>query len=420
MLNVGSDVGLTMSKITDKQARAIKPGDKPKQTGVTGLTLRPAETKGRGRWVLRYVSPVTGKRRDMGLGAYPDIPVAEALKRASTAREMIASGNDPILARQAQAAIPTFEQSARSRYAQLKPGYRNIKHCHDWISSLERHAFPKIGAIKVGAMTPQHFAGMLRPIWLEIPETARRIKQRCHSVMASCFAQGHTQGNPVDVVSMLLPKQGPTQNHQPAIPWLEVPAFVAEHLSRDPVLGARAALLFLILTAARSGEVRGARWREIDLQAKLWTVPANRMKAHKAHRVALSGAAVDLLREQWPEGEPPADALVFPSLRSKVLSDMALTLLLRKSHAPSDTQGRVATAHGFRSSFRNWAADHGYQSDIAERALAHLIGNKVQAAYERTDRLEARITMMEQWADHVTGKTGAKVVPIRANIGTQP
>lgn len=408
-----------MAKITNKQAKAIKPGDKDKATGIPGLALKPTETKGRGKWNLRFVSPVTGKRRDMGLGTYPEVPVAEALKRGREVREMIAAGADPILKRQKQATIPTFERAARSRYEQLKPGFRNAKHRQDWIRSLEMYAFPSIGAIKVGAMTPQHFANMLRPIWLEIPETARRIKQRCHSVMASCFAQGHTQGNPVDVVSMLLPKQGPTQNHQPAIPWPEVPAFVAKHLTRDPVLGARAALLFLILTAARSGEVRGARWREIDLQAKLWTVPAERMKAHKAHRVALSGAAVDLLREQWPEGEPPADALVFPSLRGKMLSDMALTSLLRKSNTPSDTQGRIATAHGFRSSFRNWAADHGYQSDIAERALAHVIGNKVQAAYERTDRLDARVAMMEQWADHVTGSTGTKVVPIRANIGTK-
>jgi integrase len=179
-------------------------------------------------------------------------------------------------------------------------------------------------------------------------------------------------------------------------------------------MGGRAALLFAILTAARSGEVRGATWAEIDLDKRLWTVPAARMKAGRAHRVPLSDDALALLRVQRGDETPAPDALVFPALRGGELSDMALTSLLRKAQAESDVPGRIATAHGFRSSFRNWAADHGVGTELAERALAHTIGNKVQAAYERSDRLDARVKLMQSWADHVMGRAAdARVVSIR-------
>lgn len=398
--------------ITDRQARAIKPGDKPKPTGITGLTLKPTQTKGRGKWVLRYVSPVTGKRRDMGIGSYPDVAVAKALKQGRKARELLAADVDPIMKKQAESAIPTFEQAARRRYEQLKPGFKSHRRAN-WIRGLEMYAFPHIGDMRVDALTPRHFAAMLRPIWLDKADMARRVKQRCHDVMASSYAQGHTQGNPLDVVARLLPKQTKPIRHYPAMPWRYVPAFVDEHLRNAQ--DARAALLYLILTAARSEEVLGARWGEVELDAKLWTIPPERMKANNPHRVPLSEAAVALLREQI-EGEPPADALVFPSVRGKQLTDMALTMVLRKANAPSDVPGRTATAHGFRASFRNWAADHGYDEALAERALAHTIGNKVQAAYERTDRLEARIAMMEQWAGHVMGGARANVVAIHRKV----
>lgn len=389
-------------KITDRQARAIKPTDKPLAAGVTGLTLQPTTVQGRGKWNLRFVSPVTGKRRDMGLGVFPDVAVADALEEAERARKMIAAGSDPIDARQVLQTVPTFEQAARERWAQVAPSFRNVKHKTQWMSSLEQHIFPSIGALKVDALTPKHFADALAPIWLEIPETAKRTKMRCADVMSACWARGFTQSNPLDVVEHLLPSNAAVfrQHHQPAMAWKDVPAFIKQHLSEKPIVGARAALLFLILTAARSGEVRGATWQEIDFDAALWTVPAARMKAGKDHRVPLSGAALDLLRHQlWGEYKPRPDALIFPALRGGQLSDMALTSFLRRVKPASDVVGRVATAHGFRSSFRNWAADNGYESDLAERALAHVIANKVQAAYERTDRLEARQKMMSQWAE---------------------
>lgn len=404
-----------MAKITDRQARTIKPGGRAIPTGITGLTLQPSTKPGRGKWNLRFVSPMTGKRRDMGLGVYPDTGVSDALSAADRARQQIAAGIDPIVARDDQQSLPSFEQAARARWEQVSPAFRNEKHRAQWISSLERHVFPYIGAYKVDALTPRHFADMLRRIWLEIPETAKRVKMRCADIMASCWAHGHIQSNPLDVVAHLLPatKSAATIRHQPAMPWQLVQCFVNAHLAKEPLLGARAALLFAILTAARSGEVRGATWGEIDFHAKLWVIPASRMKAGKDHRVPLSRNAIKLLRQLNFEAEQSTpEELIFPALRGGQLSDMALTSLLRKAKAPSDTPGRVATAHGFRSSFRDWAADKGYSTELAERALAHLIGNKVQAAYERTDRLEARINMMEDWADWVmsTQATSSKNV----------
>ncbi|TAN11537.1 MAG: site-specific integrase [Burkholderiaceae bacterium] len=398
--------------ITDRQAKAIKPGCKPVAGGVTGLTLQPSSRAGRGKWNLRFVSPETGKRRDMGLGVYPDVPVADALEKAKEARQAIAAGRDPIGERERRAAVPTFEEAARFRWEQLVPSFRNAKHRAQWFSSLA-HVLPAIGAIRVDALTPQHFADALEPIWLQIPETASRVKQRCADVMATCWAQGHVKGNPLDVVDRLLPKQSaPVDQHQPAMPWRDVPAFVSAHLVRAPIIGAHAALLFAILTAARSGEVRGATWAEIDFTERLWTVPAERMKAHRAHRVPLSDEAVKLLEAQKAARTPPAAALVFPSMKGTPLSDMALTSILRSAHAKSDTPGRVATAHGFRASFKNWATDCGFDGETSERALAHTIANKVRAAYERTTQLEARRAMMNQWAAHVMGQA-ANVVPLR-------
>lgn len=399
--------------ITDRQAKAIRPGCKPIVSGITGMTLQPTNTSGRGKWALRFVSPETRKRRDMGLGVYPEVPVAEALAVAEAARKLIVAGRDPINARHAQHDIPTFEESARARWAQVAPIFRDEKHRTQWIRSLAP-ILDAIGSVRVDTLTPRHFADALEPMWNTTPETARRVKQRCHDVMATVWAEGHTLSNPLDVVDRLLPPQPEhIKEHQPAMPWADVPRFVSEHLQRAPVIGARAALLFLILTAARSGEVRGAMWSESELDARLWSIPAERMKAHRPHVVPLSDAAVNLLRQQRTHGTPKAGAPVFPAVRGGWLSDMALTSILRAAEAPSDTPDRVATAHGFRSSFKNWAVDSGFDGELSERALAHAIGNKVRAAYERTTQLDARRGMMDQWAAHVMGAS-ANVMPLRA------
>ena len=218
--------------------------------------------------------------------------------------------------------------------------------------------------------------------------------------MQWAWAHGHVSSNPVSVVDHILPKQGAKKEHQPATPWRDVPAFAKAQLRDiEPTDNTRAALLFLILTAACSGEVRGATWAEFDLDAGIWTVPGERMKAKVPHRVPLSSAALDIVKAL--KKQKPHETLVFPSPRGKVLSDMTLTALLRRVKAKSDTPGRVATAHGFRSSFRDWASENGYARDLAERALAHTVSNKVEAAYYRTDLLEQRRPMMESWARHV-------------------
>lgn len=396
-----------MALLTDTKARSVKPGGTPlAHGGVTGLALDPSPThKGRGKWFLRYVSPVTQKRRKAGLGSYPDVSIAEAARKARFMREQIAHGQDPLEVKANEAAkprLPTLSEAAKTLHTELAPGWKNPKHAQQWINTLTEYAFPLIGAMPLDEVQPRHIADVLRPIWLMKAETASRVKQRLHAVMAWGWAHGFCQSNPVDVVDHLLPLQpGKTvrTQHQPAMPWPLIPAFVADHLqfphSHDV---SRQVLAFLILTAARSGEVRLMTWDEVDLGAKLWTVPAERMKAKLIHRVPLSTQAMAVLKHQ--QGQH--DTFVFPSVRKgSPLSDMTLTALLRRVEAVSDVPGRTATAHGFRSSFRDWCSEKGYPRDLAERALAHAIQNKVEAAYHRTDLLEQRRPLMETWGNFV-------------------
>lgn len=399
-----------MAILTDTKARNIKPdGPQIAHGGVTGLVLIPSKTKGRGKWVVRFVSPTTGKRRNAGLGSYPDVTIAEAGKQANAMREQLAAGIDPLDAREESANAPealNFERTAVCVHAELLPGWKNKKHGQQWITTLREYAFPIIGSLKLDEIQPRHIADVLRPIWLSKPETASRLKQRLHAVLSWGWAHGHCAANPVDVVHHLLPQQpgkAIRTEHQPAMPWREIPKFVTNRLRGTDRHGqTRAILELLILTATRSGEIRGMCWREVDFETSTWTIPAERMKAQQMHRVPLSKRALDILDNQRGQH----DTLVFPSPRDQVvLSDMVLTSFLRRVKAVSDTPGRVATAHGFRSSFRDWCSEHGYPRDLAERALAHTISNKVEAAYHRTDLLEQRRPMMEAWAEYCVGDT---------------
>lgn len=382
--------------------------------GAPGLYYK-ASAQGRGKWVLRFVSPVTGARRDMGLGTYPDIGLASARQRALRERTTIAGGKDPLEQRReaeqaAASARPdlTFEEAARQVHEEMKPAFRNAKHSAQWLTSLESYAFPKLGVRTVSSLRAGDFADALRPIWLEKPETASRVKQRCAAVMDWCVAHEMITASPVGVVAKLLARQpGKSERvtHQPAAPWQKVPAIVSQICQVERPSPARRVLEFLILTACRSGEVRGMRWSEIDLDNKVWTIPANRMKAKQAHRVPLSEGAVEILKGARAVQLHPE--LVFPSSRGTELSDMALTKLLRDEMVESSEPNRTATAHGFRSSFRDWASEHGYSRDLAEKALAHTIKNRVEAAYHRTDLLEQRRPMMEAWADYVSPRRRA-------------
>ena len=395
-----------MALLTDTKARHIKPNDKPiSHGGVTGLTLHPSSTKGRGKWVLRYVSPVTQKRRNAGLGSYPEISIAEAAKLAQTMREQLSAGNDPLELKKAETTkvvIPTFEEAARKVHAELLPGWRNKKHGKQWISTLEQYVFPTLGTVSLDAITPANVADVLRPSWMTIPETSGRVKQRIHKVMQWAWAHGFCSANPVDVVDHLLPQQVSVSirtEHQPAMPWKVIPLYIASRVyTEDRYNVTRGLLLFVILTACRSGEARAMEWCEIDFKRKIWTIPPGRMKGGVQHRVPLSQQAIGLLEQMRGLHE----TLVFPSPRKQtVLSDMVLTSFLRKTKAISDTQGRFAVAHGFRSSFRDWCSEQRYPHDLAERALAHTIRNKSEAAYHRTDLLNERRPMMQAWADYV-------------------
>lgn len=400
-----------MATLTDAKARNLKPEDGAlPHGGVTGLSLHPSNTKGHGKWVFRFVSPVTGKRRNAGLGSYPEVGIAEAAKRATGMREQLTDGKDPLEERSKvvnEPKIPTFQEAAEQLHGDLLPGWKNAKHGQQWINTLTEYAFPTLGTKSLAEIQPRDIADALRPIWLVKAETASRVKQRLHAVMAWGWAHGHCQSNPVDVVDHLLPLQpakAVRTQHQPAMPWQEIPAFVTKHLNkREPYDVTRPMLEFLILTACRSGEARGAVWAEVDMDNAIWTIPAARMKAKLPHRVPLTSRAIAILQDQQGQHE----SLIFPSIRDQVeLSDMVLTSFLRRVKARSDTPGRVATAHGFRSSFRDWCSESGYPRDLAERALAHTVSNKVEAAYHRTDLLELRRPMMEAWAAFIaTGET---------------
>ncbi|MGV4798407.1 tyrosine-type recombinase/integrase [Stenotrophomonas maltophilia] len=296
-----------MPLLTDVKARSVIPGSRAVPHGaVTGLSLLPSATlKGQGKWVFRYVSPTTGSRRNAGLGSYPQISIAAAGKLAREMREQIANGQDPLTLKAAEAAklkIPTFQEAATQVHTEMKPGWRNEKHAQQWINTLVEYVFPKIGSLPIDQLQPRHIAEVLRPIWLEKAETASRIKQRMHAVMAWGWAHGFNQANPVDVVNHLLPQQPSKtirQEHQPAMPWQHVPTFIEAELATAGEFDVtRRALLFLILTGARSGEVRAMTWSEVNLCNGLWIVPADRMKARQVHRVPLSKQAVALLQQQ--------------------------------------------------------------------------------------------------------------------------
>ena len=396
--------------LRDTNAKSIKPTDKPKADGiVVGLRLHPTKKKGFGKWKLRFSSPETGKRRDISFGGYPEVSITQARLLANQARSQIAIGIDPLNERVkakktilSEPNILTFKEAADKVHSELKDGWKNKKHQAQWINTLNTYVYPTMGDKALPDIEVVDIAEVLRPIWLNKVETATRVKQRIHQVMEWSCAQSLRVGNPVNGVQHLLPKQPSLSvrvQHHPAMPWRIIPNFVKDHIAEADNVS-RALLLFVILTAVRSGEARHAHWTEFDLKQKVWTIPADRMKAKALHRVPLSKPVMKLLETQKKRSK---HNLVFPSHRANnALTDMALTSFLRKHNAISDFPGRTATAHGFRSSFRDWASENSYARDLAERALAHTIKNAAEAAYHRTDLLDKRRDMMEAWADFIT------------------
>jgi integrase len=374
-------------------ARKVQTAPPGRHMDGRGLMLVVKESGARS-WVLRY--QLNGRRRDMGLGPYPEVTLAAARQKALDARRQLVDGIDPLTARSARPA--TFRESAADLIESKRAGWRNAKHAAQWSATLEAYAFPALGSRDVKAIETSDVLAVLRPIWTEKPETASRLRQRVEAVLDFASAQGLRTGlNPArwrGHLQNLLPKPSQVRRveHHAALDWRHLPGFMAELAAREGV--SAWALTFLILTAARSGEVRGMRWAEIDLAAGVWTIPAARMKAAKEHRVPLTAAATGLL---GVEGAP--DALVFPSPFDprKTMSDMTLTAVLKK-------MGRSnITAHGFRSTFRDWAGETtAFPREVIEAALAHRLKDKAEAAYAPGDLFNKRRELMEAWAAYTT------------------
>lgn len=390
------------NKLTAAAVRKLGPG---MHADGNGLYLV-VDASGARRWALRTV--VHGRRREIGLGPVSLVGLAEAREEARRLRLVARQGGDPIAERDRGKRVSlTFEAAARKVHAEhVAPHNRNAKHVAQWLSTVETYAFPTMGKLPVHAVEQADVLRVLAPIWTEKPETARRVRQRLRTVLDWARTAGHREGvNPVEGVEKGLPKQRDRAAHHAALPWRELPDLMPR-LEAAEGMGALA-LRFAILTAARSGEVRGSTWDEIDLDAKVWTIPAERMKAGRAHRVPLSDAALAVL-EAAKGLATRSEALVFPSAKAgRPLSDMTLAAVLKRLGVP-------ATVHGFRSTFRDWAEEAtGFPHEVKEAALAHTLRDKVEAAYRRTDLFEKRRDMMQAWASHSTD-AGAKVVRLGA------
>lgn len=371
--------------------------------GVAGLYLYVVESGARS-WVLRTM--VGGKRRHMGLGGFPEVTLAKARDKARAAKEQVSQGVDPIVQRLAvasslkaqQATQKTFKEAALAYVDAHSQSWDNPKHRAQWVSTLENYAFPHIGNLLVRDVEQEQVLKVLEPIWTTKTETASRLRGRIESVLDWATVRKYRTGdNPArwrGHLDQLLaaPKKIQKVKHHRALPASQLADFMKK-LHARPGIGARA-LEFAIYCAARSGEVRGAQWSEMDMESAVWKVPAERMKAKKEHRVPLSPSALSLLKS-LPKG---ADTdLVFASSKGGPLSDMTLTLLMRRMEVD-------AVPHGFRSTFRDWVGEStNYPRELAEQALAHALESKVEAAYRRGDALEKRRKMMIDWAKFCNG-----------------
>ncbi len=371
-------------------ARRVETAGPGRHGDGRGLYLY-VKASGARSWVLRY--QVTGRRRDMGLGAYPEVSLAMARDRALRARRVIQEGGDPIAGKR-RAQPKTFRDAALELIESRRPGWKSARHAAQWTSTLEAHAFPGLGRMQVARIGPADVIGVLKPIWNDRPETASRVRQRIEAVLDYASAPGiRTGDNPARWRGHLdhpLPKPAGVRavRHHPALPHAGIAGFM-EDLSGRTGVAARA-LAFTILTAARSGETRGMTWAEVGPDAGVWTVPGARMKAGREHRVPLADAAIALLGDKGDDA-----ALVFGSgtKAGRPISDTTMTAVLRR-------MGRGGiTVHGFRSTFRDWAGETtGFPREVIEAALAHGIRDRAEAAYARSDPFDRRRKLMEAWA----------------------
>ena len=348
---------------------------------------------------------MNGRRQELGLGPYPVVTLREAREAALANRRMVRAGLNPKVERRCARGIPTFAELARADFKHRKDGWRNAKHAAQWIGTLEEFAFPRLGDRPVDDITTDDVFRVLAPIWHDKPTTAKRLRQRIGAVLAVAVAKGHRADNPGETVKALLAKHQSveTKGHR-SLPYCDVADALAKVRESNAHRSTVLALEFLVLTAARAGEVRFATWNEVDIEAATWTVPAERMKTGREHRVPLSPRALDILAEARALGTGRTD-LIFPSRTGKPLGERSMLQVL-------DRLGIDATAHGFRSSFRVWAAERTtIPREVCEAALAHTIKDKAEAAYQRSDLFDRRRDLMERWAAYLSEKP-ADVVSI--------
>lgn len=428
----GKDRGKTMSqgktRRTDKvlSAALVRSAQEPGKYhdgGGLGLYLR-VERNGAKFWVQRVT--IRGKRRELGLGSPPTVTLAEVRDRAMENKRLVRSGGDPLAEKRKARDALTFSDAV-ARYLEGKLSeFRNDKHAKQWRATLDTYAAPVLGALPVDSIEVRDVLRVLQPIWSQKTETASRLRGRIEAVLSWATVAGHRSGdNPArwgGNLSELLAKPGKiakADNH-PALALSDVPAWWRDLAKREGM--AARALQFACLTAARSGEVRGMTWAEVDLDKALWVIPAGRMKAKREHRVPLPRDAVALLRD-LPRLE--GAAYIFFAPRGGMLSDMSISAVMRRMQEAEEKaerpgwmdprSRRPAVPHGLRSTFRDWAAEQGIERDMAEMALAHNVGSEVERAYRRSDMLERRRAMMDAWGRFLRGEVAEKVVYLEAH-----
>ena len=358
--------------------------------GSLGLSLlvKPTISGGLSKsWIQRL--RINGRPTHIGLGSLALVSLAEARELAVQNSKSAHAGADPLADRRRKATVPTFREAVDRTIAVHAPSWRNTRTADHWRSRLTAYAYPTLGTCPVDAIGPTDILGVLSPIWHSRREQARKVKQHLHAVMAWSIGEGLRSDNPVDAVASALPRAGRQVEHRRAISYTEVAGALSKIWESDAAETTKLAIEFLVLTACRSGEVRGATWDEVDEYTATWTIPGSRMKSARPHRVPLSSAALAVLgrAREYRDGS----CLLFPSATGKVLSDNTLSKLFRENEI-------AGTPHGMRTSFRVWTAETGVERTVAEMCLAHEVGSATETAYRRTDLFEARRGVMEEWA----------------------
>jgi len=389
-------------KLTVRKCETAGPG---RHGDGGGLHLRVMPTGSR-QWIVRVVVK-GGRRMDIGLGGFPLVPLAEAREQALAIRRLARKGIDPAAERR-RTVVPTFKSAAQSVHGEHRPTWKNAKHAAQWLATLEQYVFPAIGAKPVSVIDGPMVRDVLLPIWLELPETARRVRQRIGAVLDWASAKGYRTGeNPVRSIARGLPKQPKERGHFAAMAFAEVPAFIERLRASGTSEPARLAFEWMILTATRTSETLNARWSEINAEGKTWKIPADRMKARLEHVVPLPARCLEILHRAKELHSGQGD-FVFESKPGSPFSNMVFLSALKRM----GERGKV-TAHGFRSAFKDWATEStSFPNIVSEAALAHAVRDKTEAAYRRGDLLEKRRELMTAWARHCTEPRG-KVVELR-------